>query len=233
MKKILLATMLMLVSTIAFAEDKPQPGVINVSGAGEVSAKPDMAVINAGVTTENESAKACYAANSEIMNKVYAELKAMGITDNDIKTAAFNLNPRIVYPNKPGERERITGYTLAHIFNVNIQDVKKTGEVIDKLAKAGATNINNVQFRLKNDEEYLSFARGNAVKAARKKADELAKGAGVALGKIVSISEDNARPVYPVYNEMRMMKAAAAPAPVMEGELNISVSVQMTYEIKQ
>lgn len=225
----------MMVPVWVFAEDKPQPGIISVSGMGEVSAKPDMAVINAGVTTKGENAKECYTANSETMNRIYSELKAAGITDDNIKTEVFSLQPQISYPNRPNEREKIVGYTLTHIFNVEIQDIKKSGEIIDKLSRAGATNIGNVQFKLKDSEKYRSLAREKAVTSAKTKAEELAKGAGVALGRIMSISEDNFRPLYPLHRDMGMkaMAAEAAPAPVMEGELKVSVSVHMSYEIKQ
>jgi uncharacterized protein len=229
-----LVFILMLVAGAVFAAEAASPGVISVSGTGEVSAKPDMAVINAGVTTEDAQASACYAANSKIMNAVYAELKKAGIAEDDIKTVNFTLSPRINYNRKPGEPEKIVGYTLNHIFSIKVKDIKKAGDVIDRVVKAGATNVSNVMFTILDDTKYKAQAREEAVREAKEKAEQLAKTAGVTLDKIVSISESGSRPIYPLRADGMLMKAMAAEAaPVMEGELQITDTVQISYTIKQ
>jgi uncharacterized protein len=229
-----LVFILMLVAGAAFAAEPAAPGIITVSGTGEVSVKPDMAVINAGVTTENVKASVCYSTNSGIMNVIYSELKKIGIAEEDIKTMNFTLSPKINYIRKMGEPEMIVGYTLSHIFRIKVKDIKNAGEVIDKVAKAGATNINNVMFTIQDDTKFRAQAREEAVKNAKEKAEQLAKTAGVALDKIISISESASRPIYPMYADNMLTKSIAVEAaPVMQGETQITNTVQISYTIKQ
>lgn len=222
----------MLAAGCALAE--MQPWIISVNGTGTAQAKPDTALINAGVVTEAKTAAECYDANNTKMNSVYAALKKAGITDENIKTVTLNLSPRINYNRRQDEQERITGYTLTHIFNIKVRDVKKAGEVIDKAMAAGVNNIHNIQFTVEDDSKYMAQAREAAVKDAKDKAEQLAKSAGVALDKIQSLSENYYRHV-PMLDSMGFKAAAMerAPAPVQAGELEITDTVSITYTIKQ
>lgn len=221
----------LLASPAAGAET--QPGIISVNGTGRVQAKPDTALINAGVVTEAKTAAECYDANNIKMNAVYAALKKAGITDENIKTVTLNLSPKINYNRKQEEPERIIGYTLTHIFNIKVKDIKKAGEVIDRVMSAGVNNIHYIQFTIEDNTKLMAQAREAAVKDAKDKAEQLAKGAGVGLDKIQSLTENFARP-YPMDNfVMRAASLEKAAAPVQAGELEISDTVSITYTIKQ
>ncbi|MFP6709165.1 MAG: SIMPL domain-containing protein [Alphaproteobacteria bacterium] len=83
----------------AVAVERPGNGigpVIVVQGTGVVTARPDMAVINAGVTSQAETAKAALAAHGENMARVLAGLEAFGIAEGGVQSQHVNLRP--VYP---------------------------------------------------------------------------------------------------------------------------------------
>ena len=72
-----------------------------------------------------------------------------------------------------------------------------------------------------------------AVADAAAKAGQLAEVAGIKLGKPVYITENAAFP-YPVYRQDYYAEAAMAgapPTPISPGEMEISVNVQVAYEI--
>jgi uncharacterized protein YggE len=80
----------------------------------------------------------------------------------------------------------------------------------------------------------LDDAREKAVADARRKAEIYARAAGVALGQPLSIAESGApQPVF----HAKMMRSnapmATAPTPVEQGEETLSVSVAVTWQIKQ
>ena len=78
---------------------------------------------------------------------------------------------------------------------------------------------------------YYEEARKEAIADAKAKAEQLAKLAGVRLGKPTYISEGTqVSPIYPrgaVYVE----EAVAAPTPISPGETEISLTVQVVYAI--
>jgi uncharacterized protein len=77
----------------------------------------------------------------------------------------------------------------------------------------------------------LDEAREKAVADARRKAEIYAKAAGVTLGTPLSISEGGA-PVIPMFRA-KMAPMAAAATPIAQGEETLSVSLNVTWAIRQ
>ena len=98
---------------------------------------------------------------------------------------------------------------------------------------AGADKVGNIAFTVQNDEPYKTLAGQQAVKEARKKADQLAASAGTAIKGIVSIQEAEQPVAYPMQSFMRAEAKGAAPTPVMSGESEIETTVSITYSIKE
>ena len=70
------------------------------------------------------------------------------------------------------------------------------------------------------------------MKQARARADELAKAAGVSLGKVTSISESTAGAVPQFASSVARQAAVAVDTPIVSGELEVRVNVQVTYGIQ-
>ena len=81
----------------ARAADEPTPR-ISVSGEGEATAAPDMALINLTVLREADTARAALDANTAAMAEVLAAMQAAGIAETDLQTSGFSIQPRYVYP---------------------------------------------------------------------------------------------------------------------------------------
>jgi uncharacterized protein YggE len=79
----------------------------------------------------------------------------------------------------------------------------------------------------------MDEARKRAVADARRKAELLAGEAGVVLGRPLSISESGGsmpRPM-PMYRAAPAMAMAAPEVPVAGGELDLTVSIDIVYEL--
>ena len=206
------------------------PAAISVTGEATVSAAPDLAQIEAGVTSEAKTAREASEANNAAMGKVLQALKGAGIAEKDFQTSRLSLQPQSA-PNRPGGFSAIAGYRASNRVTIRLRDVTKLANVIDTLVGAGANDIGGINFMVSNASKLLDEAREQAVADARRKAEIYAKAAGVMLGAPLSISEEgNAAPV--PYRKMAVGMAVAA-APVAQGEETLQVTVSVSWAIKQ
>lgn len=221
----------------ALADPLPPPSIA-VNGRGEVTTAPDTAFVNAGVTTNAATAREALTANTKSMADLIATLKAAGIDPKDIQTSGFSVNPQYVYPDKDADGNtpppRITGYQVQNGVNVEVRKLADLGTILDKIVTVGANTINNVSFSVDDTSRLLQEARKAAFADAKSKAQTYADAAGISLGKILSISEDQTSdaPRPPMMMKAMMAEAAPAPVPVEAGQLNYDVDVSVSWELK-
>lgn len=199
---------------------------ITVVGEGVLRVEPDVAYLTTGVQTRSQTAKQAQDENSRLMAAVVQRLRSLGIEAKDIRTTGVNLHP--VYENQPGT---ITGYEASNTVSVTVQDVAKTGEVLDAAVSAGANLSSNVRFGLKDDSAVRRQALDQAVKAARAKAEAIAGAAGLRVAAVQSmIDESSGQPDMPEMARMGMAQAAdMGPVPVQPGQLAVNARVRVVY----
>ncbi|MDE2602808.1 MAG: SIMPL domain-containing protein [Bradyrhizobium sp.] len=202
------------------------PPAISVTGEATISVPPDLAEVEAGVTSDARTAHDASEANNATMGKLLLALKAAGIDAKDIQTSRLSLQPQSA-PNRTGS-PAITGYRASNRVTVRLHDVTKAASTIDMLVGAGANVIDGINFMVSQASKLLDDARTQAVADARRKAEIYAKAAGVTLGAPLSISEGGA--AVPMFRAK--VAAAMAPTPVAPGEETLSVTVNVTWAIK-
>ncbi|HXO70033.1 MAG TPA: SIMPL domain-containing protein, partial [Bradyrhizobium sp.] len=168
-----------LLSVPALAEDAPV-ATISVSGEAQMSVAPDLAQIDAGVSTEAKTAREASEANNTTMGKVLLALKGAGIDEKDFQTSRLSLQPQYA-PNRNGPNA-IVGYQASNRVTIKLRDVTKVASTIDTLVGAGANNIGGINFMVSAASKLLDDAREQAIADARRKAEIYAKAAGVTLG---------------------------------------------------
>jgi uncharacterized protein YggE len=226
----LIAIAAILLSTPARSETPPDfPPAISVTGEAHISVAPDIAFVDAGVATDAKTAREASEANNTAMAKVFAALKAANVDARDIQTSRLSLQPQYA-PNRSGPSP-VVGYRASNRVTVRIHDVSKVAGTIDTLVGAGANDIGNVAFEVSQASKLLDDAREKAVDDARRKAEIYAKAAGVTLGAPLSISEGGAP--QPVFRSKMVAGMAGAPTPIAQGEETLSISVSVTWAIKQ
>jgi len=211
----------------ALAAD-PVPRTLSMNGHGEVRTAPDVATVNAGVTTSAPTAAAALAANSSRMTGVFAALKKLGVAEKNVQTTGFNISPQYTNGDNNNPR-RLTGYQVNNEVSVRLEDVSKVGAGLDALVAAGANQMNGISFDIAAPAPLLERARADAIADARSRAQTYAGAAGVSLGAILSISEGGgAEPPRPLYKVMAM---SAAPTPVAAGQQSVTADVSVVWEI--
>lgn len=200
---------------------------ISVVGEGTVSVAPDLAIIQAGVTTQAKTARAASEDNSAAMDKVLSALKARGIPERDIQTARFSIRP--LRDTRRGGDQRITGFEASNQIGVKVRALPKLATVLDEVIAAGANDISGIHFTVSERSRLLDNARAEAVADARRKAELLAKAAGVRLGPAAVVAEDQGRPIGP--ERMSVRAAPDAAVPIAIGEQTLRVQVSVTFEL--
>ncbi len=201
-----------------------------VTGMGTVKATPDIAYVTVGVTTSGKRAQEASQANAAATEKVVAAVKLQGIAEKDIQTSSYNVQP--VY--REGNFARgIDSYQVSNLVRATVRKLAAIGKVIDSALDAGANNVQGVSFGLENRDPAEERALTQAVKEARRKAEIIARAAGVEIRGIQEIDSSNqGRPV-PLYGGFagEAMSARAA-TPISPGELDVTATVTIVYRIE-
>jgi len=207
---------------------------ISVTGSGIAFGSPDIAVATIGVHTQSENPSAAVSENTDKMNAVIAALKDLGIEDKDIQTSNFSIYAQQNYEPTTGKPTTIT-YVADNSVTVKIRDLSKVGQALGKAVDAGANTIHGVNFTVSDQSKLEAEARDKAMADAKARSEQLARAAGVALGQPMTINEYSA--VQPIPYSVKEVAlgvggAGVAPVPVSTGQIQVSLQVNVTYEIK-
>jgi uncharacterized protein YggE len=212
----------------AGAQEAPQPR-ITVTGEASISVEPDVAQLRAGVVIDAKTAREAAEANSRTMNAVMAAVRALGIAERDVQTSRYLIQP--LYEGGRPQRDRISGFQATNSVTLKIRQIDKLGEIIDRLAAAGANSMGGVEFLVSDPSKPLDEARKQAIADARRRAELYASAAGVALGGVFSITEQSVGVSFP---PMPMGRAAAAPeTPIAPGERTLRLAVTVTFDLRR
>jgi uncharacterized protein len=215
------------------AYPSPQIRTINVGGEGIVYVTPDVAYVNIGVTTQGDTVTQALDKNTAAAQGIRDSLKKLGVEDKDIQTSGFNINPSQDYA--PDGSIVRSYFTANNTVYVTVRDLAKMGSILDTTVRNGANTINSISFDVTDKEKALSEARAKAMQNAEKQAQEAATAAGATLGPVQNISMYTNSSPAPVYYDGKgggAANMASMPVPIATGQMTVSVSTNVTYELK-
>ncbi|MDO8862939.1 SIMPL domain-containing protein [Haliea sp. E1-2-M8] len=233
----LCALLLMGAAGVQAGDADPQPQ-IRVTGEGQATLVPDMAMLQLMVTREGASAREALDANSAAMQEVLAAMHKSGIAERDLQTAQFSIQPRYRHhrPEASGQQEppAIVGYTVSNSLTVRVRDLDQVGAILDRSVSLGVNQGGSIEFLNDDPAPALEQARVAAVKNALQRAATLTAAAGVKTGHILEISEQSYQPrPMPMARTEMMMSADAGAVPIAGGENTYSVTVNLTLALEQ
>lgn len=203
---------------------------ITLTGKGTVDHAPDIAMINVGVQVEAKTAAEAMQQQAAQMNGVFAAVKAAGIADKDMQTGNLSLNPVYEYPNNA--RPRLTGYQASNQIAIKVRKLDTLGKTLDAVVKGGGNTINGVSFSIDKPDQYQNEARIDAIQDAAAKAELYAKAVGYKVKRIVTISEQEYYPQpVPMVMQMRQKDMAAEATPIAAGEVTLTQTVNVVFEL--
>jgi hypothetical protein len=213
-----------------------------VQAEGEAVGVPDVAQFSFDVITQGGTDIATTQQdNTEKMNAVLEYVNGQGIDKKDVKTTAYNIQPRYTQSRCVEgvcPPPQIVGYTVSQSAQVKIRDFGKISGLLQAVVEKGANSVSQLSFIIDDPTDVENEARADAIQKAKDKADLIAKQAGFSVGRILEINENfYGIPYYAKSMEMSvssfdMAEGVSAPAPAIEpGSQDVTVQVNIRYEI--
>jgi hypothetical protein len=220
-----------------------------VNGEGKIAVTPNIANLSLGITAQAGTVAQAQSQATTAMSALMSVLAYNGIAAKDIQTENFSIQQISTPVNVPTPAagsnsgssglpllptttpDTVTMFQVSNMVTVNIRTIANTGTIIDAVTAAGGDliRIDSVSFSVDQPEQYYSQVRQLAMADAVGKAQQLAKLAGVTLGKATYISENSSTPVY---NQSAGLAVPAATTSISPGQTDIVIDVQVAYAIK-
>jgi uncharacterized protein YggE len=165
------------------------PWGVTVHGAASVKAIPDLVRIKFEVNRlEQEPGKAFAVANEAVI-RVRQVLREHGVPDAAVERSRLSLVS--AWTNRYASDRKFLGYQCKASFSVQSRDLDGVQQLLVDLVAAGANEIESVEFDVVAKPELRADARREAVAAARRKAELYAEAAGIRLGPVIHVDDQD------------------------------------------
>lgn len=164
--------------------------IITVKGIGTVKAKPDLVIITMNLESHMFEYDQTMELAAKSVNTITSAIESVGFDKTDLKTSHFNI--RAHYEQYTDEnnnyKNKFNGYICEQSLKLAFDlDTKIMSDVLNAVAKTKANPRLDIQFSIKDETAISEKLIVQATKNAKKKAEVLAKAAGVVLEDLVSI----------------------------------------------
>jgi uncharacterized protein YggE len=203
---------------------------IRVTGDAVVTAKPERALIDVGVLTQEKQSQNAATQNTKQMEAIVTALHNLLGADADIKPINRALNPDYQY-RAIGGKPSVSSYTAMNVVRVTVDDLDKVGAVIDTATQAGANHIESVRFTMRDPQVLHSQAVHEAAVKAKATADSLASALNLKILRILSVEEPDAGAPLPDLAITDPREQGPAPAPAQPGSFVVTANVTLTVEV--
>jgi uncharacterized protein len=227
--------LLLLIQRVELTPSPAGPLLI-VTGNGQVTATPDQATVRLGILRQANVAQTAQEQANALADDILAAILKIGVAAPQIKTARLTLSP--VYAPRTSESRdaaRIVAYNAVNSISIRLDNLALIGPVVDAGLKAGANQLEGVQFALRDDLPQREEALKKAAIEARRKARAMAEAIDVELREVLEISEGT----FTNGELVGYAKSVAAPSPagintpvpVAVGEIEVTADVTIRYRI--
>ncbi len=209
---------------------------ITAHGHGEIKVKPDIALLSAGVTTQDKYQDKAVQDNARKMTALMAAIRSLKIPDKDVRAQGYSVSPQYDYS---AGRSRLTGYQVTNSIQVTLRDLTQTGTLIDTVTQAGVNqgvSVDGVSYDLSDRAAAQDKVLMLAVKDARRRAGTMAEALGVSLSNPLSLNDGEAVAVQPIFmprmKTMNAMASNAAPeTPIAAQDITVTADVTLVYAL--
>ena len=215
----------MLTAQVAPMPHEQMP-TVSSSATAEAKFTPDRATISIAVQTKAATAAAAAADNAKKQNAVMSSLRALGMTNEQLSTTGYSVNPEYRYA--LNSTPILTGYTVTNTVLADVHDLKQIGKVLDTALANGSNVISSLDFYASNTDAPRQQALADAVAKARSDADVAAKAAGGTLGALIHLNVGGSNsypPPRPIFLAKSMASAAQPETQINPGQQTITMSV--------
>ncbi|HEY2470979.1 MAG TPA: SIMPL domain-containing protein [Terracidiphilus sp.] len=197
---------------------------LTVNASESVSVEPDLAILHIGFDTPPEDVKSAYADGARRSNAIVAALKQAGIPEADIRSES-----QYLYRVWSEEHK----FKLEQQWGVKIPP-QRAAEILDIAISAGANSSGQIEWTVKDDRALEDDALDRAAAHAKENATVLAKGMGVRLGALTSVSNQASAPQFNrlAFGGGAGAQQAAPPLAIEPHQVSRQATVSAIFEIE-
>lgn len=181
--------MILLVATSALAGVSGGQTIITPEitayGRGEAKAAPTSAMVSISVTTRAPTAAQAAADNATRLDATLKALRGLGLASSELSTMGYSVGQNY---DVVRELRTPSGFIARNTIRAEVRKLDDLGKVIDAALAGGATEISGVAFLSANSEGARLSALAEAVRQARGEAETIARAAGGALGRLITLA---------------------------------------------
>ena len=211
---------------------------ISVTGIAQTNVKPDLLVIEFGVETNGDSAKSALDSNSNLLSNAISELTSMGISEDNLSTSRFSINPLYDYyqDKETGHhKSELIGYQVTNILQVETKKLDSAAMILDSVVSSGVNKVNSVNFTI-SPESHFALKDGliaSAIENAKSKAQNALLPLNQKIVGIKSITlDDFTSPMQtPTFKSNFAEASMFNDAPIFSSESVISTYVHIIFLI--
>jgi uncharacterized protein YggE len=162
---------------------------VTLDATGSVKVVPDGVQFNFSVFAVEATSKSASERANVLANQARAALDESKIDKEDISTQNVSVYPEYSY--SPEGKQTLIGFRASQSFAVTLRDTEEAGAVVDAVLLLVGTDltIDTLAPILLDTSDALEQARENAIKLAKKKAEDYADLLDVELGDVISVRE--------------------------------------------
>jgi len=187
-----------------------QNKTIAVTAEDSVAADAEIAVLEIGYHNYAPTQDAAFHENVRVSEQITKALLDAKIPKANIETEKLRLSRTDIDEKWTPEMKKERQFTAEQSWHVTVSASQAQG-VVDLAVKAGANEVNDVEWNVADPVALQAKAGSAALAKARAVADQMAKGLGAKLGELVYAS--NRAPVAKMYRAMEAVELMAPPPP--------------------
>lgn len=206
---------------------------ITVTGRGEVTTRPDVALLTLGVQTGVQpTAETALGILSDRFERVVGAVTAAGVDEDDVTTTNLSITP--LYDYRDG-RQTLRGFEASESVRVKIRDLSSVGDVLARTTGEGVNQAGGLVFQVDDPAQLQLDAQKLAITDARENAKQLADALGVRLGRVKTFSASGSGGEPPIpfaVAERAAADGSLAGPPVPSGTQDITSTVTVTFMLQ-
>ena len=233
---LILGLMIVLGNVVSADEDELTRS-ISVTGTVETKIAPDRIVWDIDLTDTDKIMTEAKARSDEKVRAVVALREKLGVAEGDLETGRVRIR-REYERDQHGNRNAFKHFVVSRSVKIRQRDLKRFDEFLDTLVASAEMEV-NFRYESSRMHEVRAETRLKALRAAQKKATDMADIVGAQLGPVLTINEHAqggrwqggyiSNNSYPTHSPPSVDLATETFVP---GAITVKMTVYATFELK-
>jgi len=211
---------------LLFAQDiqvNRQNKTIAVTAEESTTADAEVAVLEIGYHNYGITQAAAFLDNVRAAERITKALLEAKVPKANVETERLRLSRTEIDEKWTPDMKKERQFTAEQSWHVTVSSAEAQA-VVDLAVKAGANEVEDVEWNVADPVALQAKAGGAALAKARSIADQMAKGLGTKLGELVYAS--NRAPVAKMWRGMMVNTSSAVVAPTTENKPQLTLFPQ-------